>query len=85
MYSIQQPKINKGLGKSLSSLEGNLTFRNIVFRYPAREEVQVLHGVNLEVRRGQTVALVGPSGCGKSTMIQLAQRFYDAEGGQVPV
>ncbi len=45
--------------------------------------LKVLRGLNLEVKPGQTVALVGPSGCGKSTVIQLLQRFYNAESGQV--
>lgn len=45
--------------------------------------LQVLESVNLEVKRGQTVALVGASGCGKSTVVQLIQRFYDPEFGQV--
>lgn len=44
---------------------------------------QILQGIDLEVRKGQTVALVGSSGCGKSTIIQLLQRFYDPEEGQV--
>lgn len=44
---------------------------------------QILQGIDLEVQRGQTVALVGSSGCGKSTIIQLLQRFYDPEEGQV--
>ena len=47
--------------------------------------VQVLKGVSLEVKTGQTVALVGASGCGKSTVVQLLQRFYDVAGGQVSV
>ena len=47
--------------------------------------VQVLKGVSLEVKTGQTVALVGSSGCGKSTVVQLLQRFYDVAGGQVSV
>ena len=45
--------------------------------------VQVLKGLDLEIRQGQTVALVGPSGCGKSTVIQLLQRFYNPIGGLV--
>ena len=53
------------------------------FSYPARDKVQILNGLNLEISSGTTVALVGPSGCGKSTCIQLIQRFYDANGGQV--
>ena len=45
--------------------------------------VQVLKGLDLTISSGQTVALVGPSGCGKSTTVQLIQRFYDIDGGQV--
>lgn len=44
---------------------------------------QILQGIDLDVQKGQTVALVGSSGCGKSTIIQLLQRFYDPEEGQV--
>ena len=44
---------------------------------------QILKGLSLQVKVGQTVALVGPSGCGKSTIIQLILRFYDIESGQV--
>ena len=44
---------------------------------------QVLKGLSVTVRPGQTLALVGSSGCGKSTVVQLVQRFYDALGGQV--
>ena len=42
-----------------------------------------MHDVSLKVEVGQTVALVGPSGCGKSTVVQLIQRFYDVESGEV--
>ena len=46
---------------------------------------QVLDGLNLEVRNGQTAALVGHSGCGKSTVVQLLQRFYDVDSGSVQI
>lgn len=45
--------------------------------------MQILHGIDLQIKVGETVALVGPSGCGKSTLIQLLQRFYDTNGGMV--
>lgn len=70
-------------GKKLESVEGNITFSNLHFTYPARPDVTILKGLSLEVKKGQTVALVGSSGCGKSTGIQLLQRFYDLENGQI--
>ena len=45
--------------------------------------MQVLNGLNLDIKVGQTVALVGSSGCGKSTTVQLLQRFYDPLSGSV--
>ena len=48
-----------------------------------RPDVQVLKGLTLEVKKGETVALVGQSGCGKSTCIQLIQRFYDGDSGSI--
>lgn len=65
------------VGKKLSALSGNIKFTNVGFRYPARRNVQILNGLNLEIKAGQTVALVGPSGSGKSTVLQLIQRLYD--------
>jgi len=44
---------------------------------------QILNGLSLTVKSGQTVALVGESGCGKSTVVKLLQRFYDPSSGQV--
>ncbi|XP_076093992.1 ATP-dependent translocase ABCB1-like isoform X1 [Mytilus galloprovincialis] len=70
-------------GRILEKVEGNIGFKNLYFRYPARPDVQVLRGLSLDVRNGQTVALVGSSGCGKSTGIQLLQRFYNPEQGEI--
>jgi ATP-binding cassette subfamily B protein len=60
-----------------------LSFDQVTFRYPTRPEVSALSGFNLDVRPGETLAIVGPSGAGKTTLFQLAQRFYDPEGGAV--
>ncbi|XP_071152978.1 ATP-dependent translocase ABCB1-like isoform X2 [Mytilus edulis] len=70
-------------GGILEKVEGNISFKNLYFTYPARPDVQVLRGLSLDVRKGQTVALVGSSGCGKSTGIQLLQRFYNPEKGEI--
>lgn len=60
-----------------TNIEGNIKLTNVTFKYPARQDVQVLDGLNLEIKAGQTTALVGASGCGKSTVLQLIQRLYD--------
>ncbi|HTU10337.1 MAG TPA: ABC transporter transmembrane domain-containing protein [Allosphingosinicella sp.] len=62
---------------------GRLAFENVTFRYPTRPDVSALHGFNLIVEPGETIALVGPSGAGKSTIFQLAQRFYDPQEGAI--
>ncbi|GAA4048506.1 ATP-binding cassette domain-containing protein [Erythrobacter jejuensis] len=62
---------------------GNLSFRNVTFRYPTRPETAALKDFTLEVEPGETVAIVGPSGAGKSTIFQLVERFYDPQVGTV--
>ncbi|XP_063777546.1 ATP-dependent translocase ABCB1-like [Pseudophryne corroboree] len=65
--------------------DGNVTFRGVQFNYPTRPDVQVLQGLDISVRKGETLALVGSSGCGKSTTVQLLERFYDPQNGEVSV
>ncbi|XP_025093405.1 LOW QUALITY PROTEIN: multidrug resistance protein 1-like [Pomacea canaliculata] len=77
--------VSSDKGEKIMSLKGVIEFKNIHFRYPARPDIPVLNGLDLRVDPGQTVGLVGASGCGKSTTIQLLQRFYDPEKGQVAV
>jgi ATP-binding cassette, subfamily B, bacterial len=62
---------------------GMLEFDRVEFRYPTRQEVSALDGFSLKVAAGEMLAIVGPSGAGKSTLFQLAQRFYDPQGGAV--
>ena len=62
---------------------GDITFRGCYFTYPSRPEAQILNGLSLKVRKGETVALVGSSGCGKSTSIQLLEKFYDLTMGKI--
>ncbi|GJQ78971.1 hypothetical protein Trydic_g133 [Trypoxylus dichotomus] len=79
------PIINqsKGSGRRLTKVRGDLVFKNVTFNYPSRSDVEVLKGLNITVRGGETVAIVGNSGCGKSTCVQLIQRFYDPVSGEI--
>ncbi|CAO3700018.1 unnamed protein product [Rhizopus stolonifer] len=81
----RQPKIDADLeGAEPSGVNGDIEFKDIQFRYPARPEQVIFDGqFNLKGKANQTIALVGPSGCGKSTTIGMLQRWYDPLGGQV--
>ena len=65
----------------LKSFSGQIEFRDVYFSYVSKEPV--LNGVSFTVRPGQMVALVGPTGAGKSTIINLINRFYDIDKGEI--
>ncbi|KAK9449010.1 P-loop containing nucleoside triphosphate hydrolase protein [Limtongia smithiae] len=79
------PKIDtwSSAGDVPQDVQGEIEFRDVHFRYPTRQQVPVLRGLNLKVKKGQYVALVGSSGCGKSTTIGLIEAFYRPLAGQV--
>ncbi|HCI54863.1 MAG TPA: ABC transporter transmembrane domain-containing protein [Bacteroidales bacterium] len=64
-------------------LNGRITFDNVEFRYPSREEVVVLRDVSFDIDAGQQVAIVGPSGAGKSTIASLLLKFYEPTSGRI--
>ncbi|MBA3704545.1 MAG: ATP-binding cassette domain-containing protein [Bacteroidetes bacterium] len=67
----------------INRIEGNVTFQNVLFTYPSRKEMQILKGIDLTAKKGETIAIVGPSGSGKSTLVGLLLRFYDPESGKI--
>jgi subfamily B ATP-binding cassette protein MsbA len=63
-------------------VQGNISFKNVSFSYNEDEEL-VLKNINLEVKQGETIALVGMSGGGKSSLVSLIPRFYDVTSGEI--
>lgn len=64
---------------------GHLKFDNVSFEYPSRPGELTLNDFTLDVKGGETIALVGPSGAGKTTVFQLLQRFYDPQSGSISI
>ncbi|NXQ65649.1 ABCBB protein, partial [Quiscalus mexicanus] len=81
----RHPKISvySEKGEKWDDFKGSIEFLNCKFTYPSRPDIQVLKGLSISVKPGQTLAFVGSSGCGKSTSVQLLERFYDPEKGSV--
>lgn len=67
----------------LGELRNAIQFENVSFGY--EDESSVLKGINLTIRKGETVAFVGPSGAGKTTLCSLLPRFYEVDGGRITI
>ncbi len=66
-------------------VKGAVAFEGVNFAYPTRPDRPALIGVDIDVKPGETVAVVGPSGAGKSTLFGLILRFYDPTSGTISV
>ena len=62
---------------------GDIEFRNVVFRYYKTSEDPVLDHISFKVRGGQTVGIIGSTGCGKTTLVSMIPRLYDADEGEI--
>jgi len=78
---LKEPERPRSLPRPV---EGRVTYDGVRFRY-GPDLPEVLHGIDLELEPGETVALVGASGAGKSTLASLLPRFYDVTGGAVRI
>lgn len=71
--------------EKLPRLSGNIRFEDVSFAYADEPDTLILDRLDLDIRAGQSVALVGPSGGGKTTICNLIPRFYDVTSGRVTV
>lgn len=81
----RQPLITSIKDSKTVEQPSNVDFKQIHFQYPTRPDIQVLADFNLAIPEFGTVALVGHSGSGKSTCVQLLQRLYDPQDGEISI
>lgn len=83
-FMDEQPSITDKPGaKEMPTIRGDVRLKDVVFEYePGR---QALKGIQIDVKAGQSIALVGHTGSGKSTIINLLSRFYDITSGELTI
>ena len=80
-----EPVITSGSQKSLPEAPIAISLKNVSFRYPTATGRPVLNNINLDVKKGETLAIIGATGCGKTSLVNLIPRFYDATEGSVEI
>ncbi|MBU1121778.1 MAG: ABC transporter ATP-binding protein [Candidatus Omnitrophota bacterium] len=86
IYNVLDEEVkikSKNNAIKMTEFKEQICFDKVVFRY--NEEEDVLKDINLQIKRGETIALVGPSGAGKSTLVSLIPRLYDSQEGVVSI
>lgn len=80
------PVINDGDNDNTTAVKGgSVTLRGVSFRYPESTGTPVLNGISLDIKPGESFAILGSTGSGKSSLVNLIPRFYDADEGEVYV
>ncbi|EFH29794.1 ABC transporter, ATP-binding protein [Lactobacillus jensenii JV-V16] len=85
LAKVEQEKEEKRVsdGKELTPLKQGLALEDVHFGY--NKDKEILHGINISVPKGKTVAVVGPTGSGKTTIMNLVNRFYDVDSGRITI
>ena len=81
----EKDEVNLENSLEANPVTGNISFKNVNFRYPSRTDIEVLKGLNIDIDSGKKIALVGPSGSGKSTIVQLLMKFYTLADGKITI
>jgi ATP-binding cassette subfamily B protein len=86
LFSAESPIQSPDFPQRLPPQTGQgaaLTLADLTFHYPSRPLTAALNHVSIDIRPGETIAVVGPSGAGKTTLFQLLLRFYDPQQGRI--
>jgi ABC-type multidrug transport system fused ATPase/permease subunit len=78
-----ETEADEGAKKPTSRVKGHVVYRDVSFSYDPK--MPILHGINLEAKSGEMIALVGPTGAGKSTIVNLLVRFYEFSSGEITI
>ncbi|URN96600.1 MAG: ABC transporter ATP-binding protein/permease [Candidatus Pristimantibacillus lignocellulolyticus] len=77
----EEKDINPNL--KIANPQGNVSFQHVKFGY--KDDAVLMEDLNLDVKSGQTIAIVGPTGAGKTTLVNLLMRFYNIQGGAITI
>lgn len=78
---LEEPEEQDAAGGAFETADGDVTFENVSFSYDPSKPL--IKNLNVNVKKGQKVAIVGPTGAGKTTIVNLLMRFYDLQGGRI--
>ena len=81
LLDVAEEEPDRSSSIAITRATGSIAFKDVSFRY--KEDQPLIEHFNLEVKPGQTVAIVGPTGAGKTTLVNLIMRFYEIDGGEI--
>ncbi len=79
----EQPETDREDAIHLEKANGDIVFKNVTFAY--NDSKEIIHGLSMDIKQGQKLAMVGPSGGGKTTLCHLIPRFYEYIGGRITI
>lgn len=80
---ILERNLDNNSTKVITPVKGEVKFKNVKFGY--KENVTLIEDMNIDVKEGETIAIVGPTGAGKTTLINLLMRFYEIDDGKITI
>ena len=83
LYELLQIHKENLKGKTLKDINGNITIKNLNFKYASNQDHFVLNDINLTIKKGEKIGIVGQTGCGKSTLCKLLVKFYPVKNHSI--